>query len=156
MDAASEARLALIEPTLAGIVRSLADQLLRDKSITIRIDQALRSWQEQDDLYAEGRTAPGRVVTNAPGGYSWHEFGLAVDFVVMDGGSCVWDLDDPRWVAVRDAAEAVGLVSGSRWPHPDWPHLQRTGRFPATPTVEARQIFKDAGMASVWREAFGA
>ncbi|SVE43245.1 uncharacterized protein METZ01_LOCUS496099, partial [marine metagenome] len=40
----------------------------------------LRTYAEQDDLYEQGRTEPGKIVTNARGGKSWHNFGLAIDF----------------------------------------------------------------------------
>lgn len=44
-----------------------------------------RSWEEQEALYAKGRTVPGRIVTNAPPGSSMHNFGLAIDCGVFKG-----------------------------------------------------------------------
>ena len=43
-----------------------------------------RTYDEQAELYAQGRTKPGPKVTNSPPGYSWHNFGVAWDFVVFD------------------------------------------------------------------------
>lgn len=44
-----------------------------------------RSWEEQDVLYARGRTVPGDKITNAKGGQSNHNFGIAADFAVFQG-----------------------------------------------------------------------
>ena len=40
-----------------------------------------RDPKEQDAKYAIGRTQPGKIITNARGGWSWHNWGLAMDFV---------------------------------------------------------------------------
>ncbi|MFP3637325.1 M15 family metallopeptidase, partial [Bacillus sp. SIMBA_033] len=48
----------------------------------VRIAQGLRTIEEQNNLYAIGRTKPGRKVTNAKGGQSIHNHGLAVDIVL--------------------------------------------------------------------------
>jgi peptidoglycan L-alanyl-D-glutamate endopeptidase CwlK len=49
----------------------------------IRVVQGLRSIAYQNDLFAQGRTAPGKIVTKARGGKSWHNYGLAVDCAIM-------------------------------------------------------------------------
>jgi peptidoglycan L-alanyl-D-glutamate endopeptidase CwlK len=74
MEHISEARLTLICPKLADKIRTLAEMLAQE-GILIRVVQGLRSWNEQDALYAMGRTAPGKIVTNVKGGYSYHCFG---------------------------------------------------------------------------------
>lgn len=45
-----------------------------------------RTWDEQEKLYAQGRTSPGKIVTNARPGYSYHNFGLAIDCGVFKNG----------------------------------------------------------------------
>ncbi|WP_305953442.1 M15 family metallopeptidase [Paenibacillus sp. P32E] len=59
----------------------------------IVITQGLRTIAEQDALYAQGRTKPGQIVTNARGRTSYHNFGLAVDFALLlpNGSSVSWD-----------------------------------------------------------------
>jgi hypothetical protein len=47
----------------------------------------MRSFAEQDALYAQGRTKPGKIVTKARGGFSNHNFGVAFDIGVFKGGS---------------------------------------------------------------------
>jgi peptidoglycan LD-endopeptidase CwlK len=49
----------------------------------VRIVQGLRTKAQQDALYAQGRTAPGQIVTNAKFGQSYHCYGLAFDFAIM-------------------------------------------------------------------------
>src|SRR5215471_18388685 len=78
MDAASEAKLQNVYQALAFRVRQMAT-MLEQEGIEILVVQGLRTWAEQDALYAQGRTASGQIVTNARGGQSYHNFGLAVD-----------------------------------------------------------------------------
>ena len=54
-----------------------------------------RSVENQQRLYEQGRTTPGARVTNARGGSSAHNFGLAVDFA-LDGNTKLAGLQ-PDW-----------------------------------------------------------
>lgn len=84
-----------------------------------------RSNEEQDALYAQGRTAPGRIVTYARPGKSAHNYGLALDFVPMVGGKPDWSGKHPHWEACILIAESHGLESASRWKKfKEKPHLQ--------------------------------
>lgn len=69
-----------------------------------------RSFKEQEELYAKGRTAPGPIVTKAPPGASWHNFGVACDLADFS-------LRDP-WKAdfglLQEACDKLGLVWGGR------------------------------------------
>ena len=159
MDSISEARLSLIAPSLAAKVRMLHD-ILEGEGIEIRVVQALRSWTEQDALYAQGRTAPGKIVTNCPGGHSYHNFGMAVDCVPSTQApdqpyAPDWNSSHPVWKRMEEVGMSVGLVSGATWrTFPDAPHFQLNGKFPVgAPDDEVRQTFKDGGMAAVWQEA---
>lgn len=76
-------------------------------------------------LWAQGRTKPGPVVTNAKGGQSQHNFGLAVDFArVMPDGKVSWDAAD--YQPLIEEVEKRGLHSGRGYkdvPHVGWPGL---------------------------------
>ena len=73
-----------------------------------------RSNAEQDALYAQGRSAPGAVVTNARGGQSWHNWRRAFDFVPLVGGKAAWnDADLYRRAGI--IAEQCGLEWAGRW-----------------------------------------
>ena len=152
MDSVSEVRLSFICPVVADKIRKMAE-MLKDE-FPMRVTQAMRSWDEQDKLFAQGRTAPGKIVTNARGGYSWHNFGCAVDLVPMTDLGPDWNVSHPQWKRMVMVGTSLGLESGALWrTFPDYPHFQLTGRFPASPDDEVRQIFKDAGMVGVWSEA---
>jgi peptidoglycan L-alanyl-D-glutamate endopeptidase CwlK len=153
MEHISEARLTLICPKLADKIRTLAEMLAQEGNL-IRVVQGLRSWTEQDALYAMGRTAPGKIVTNVKGGYSWHCFGMAVDCVPSINGCELayhpdWNKNSSRvWGRMIEVGKSLGLTCGALWrTFPDAPHFQLTGRFPAGgPNDEVRQLFKDGGM----------
>lgn len=160
MDANSEARLTLVCPKLADKIHTMAS-ILQQENLEIRVIQGFRSWAEQDALYAQGRTAPGSKVTNAPGGSSWHNFGLAVDCAPDDptkaGYQIDWNADHPQWKRMEEVGRSLGLYAGADFKRlVDAPHFQMTGRFPVSPDDEVRQLFKDGGSLGLWGEAFDA
>jgi peptidoglycan L-alanyl-D-glutamate endopeptidase CwlK len=105
-----------------------------------RFSYTLRTFAEQDALYAQGRTKPGKVVTNAKGGQSYHNYGLAVDIVLirdMDGNgsfeTASWDTKlDADGDGQSDWMEAVAILKrhgwewGGDWKFSDTPHFQKT------------------------------
>lgn len=154
MDTVSELRLSLVYPGLAQKVRDMAAQL-EEEAIDIRVTQGLRTMAEQEALYADGRTTTGGIVTQARSGYSYHNFGLAVDVALLTPQGPDWNTKHPNWIRVVRVGESLGLVSGSQWrTFPDWPHFQLPGRFPASPSDEARTILATRGLAGVWEAAF--
>ena len=63
------------------------------------IFEGYRSAERQDELYRQGRTMKGPVVTHAKGGQSWHQYGLAVDIAILEkNGGWSWDFN-PRMIA---------------------------------------------------------
>ena len=120
----------------------------------------LRSFAEQDALYAQGRTTPGSIVTNAKGGDSWHNYGLAADYVLdgiieKPGIQWSWEIKsdlnkDGRndWLQMAEIAESCGLEAGFRWvKFPDAPHVQN--RFGLT-LMEAKELYRRGGLPAVW------
>lgn len=88
-----------------------------------------RTWAEQDVLYAQGRTAGGKIVTNARGGQSNHNFGIAGDYGVFKDGKYLDDSNPGMAEKVHKAcslhAEACGLEWGGSWKSiTDQPHYQ--------------------------------
>jgi peptidoglycan LD-endopeptidase CwlK len=155
MDSVSEARLQLVDPVLSNKIYQLAT-MLETENIIFRVTQGLRTWADQQVLYAQGRTTPGKIVTNAPPGYSYHQFGLAVDIVPMDQDPPQpdWNITHPIWQRIIVVSESLGLVSGSCFSTiKDWPHLQYTGGvFPESPDDELRQILQNQGIETIWQE----
>lgn len=81
------------------------------------IIETLRPWERQASLYAQGRTAPGEIVTNAAPGRSYHQFGLALDVGIKPAGgkfSWAWDKDPDLMAGMRRVAE-LASNRGIRW-----------------------------------------
>lgn len=101
--------------------------------IDILITSTYRDLESQARLYAQGRVLPGRIVTWAKPGDSWHNWRRAFDVVPVRNGKLVWSirgLDKELWVKVGEIGMSCGLEWGGAWPrHPDYPHFQdKTGR----------------------------
>lgn len=93
-----------------------------------------RTWAEQDALFAQGRDKNGtvvdkiKVVTNARGGQSNHNYTIAVDFCpdkdkTRDGLQPDWN-DAAYVILAEEAAKIPGLESGRNWKFKDNPHVQ--------------------------------
>lgn len=93
----------------------------------LKVVSGYRSHEEQNALYAQGRSRPGKRVTNAIGGQSWHNFGLAVDLAPVIGGEVCWDENRFDWSLIGKWARAAGLEWGGDWhSFKDRPHVQLT------------------------------
>ena len=113
----------------------MAEQLLINASnnnTPIIITQTLRTIKEQNDLYAQGRTKPGRIVTNAKDGASYHCYGLAFDVALIVEKKVIWNKNDNNhnkiddWEEIGKLGEQLGLEWGGRWKFKDIPHFQLT------------------------------
>lgn len=101
--------------------------------IKVRPIYTFRDAEFQDDLYAQGRTKPGKIVTNAKGGDSLHQWRCAVDFGVWIDGKITYEAG-PYEVMGRVAKEQ-GITWGGDWDadgekdRNDWDlmHFQYTG-----------------------------
>ncbi|KCZ93251.1 M15 family metallopeptidase [Hyphomonas johnsonii] len=96
---------------------------------TVRIISGTRTYAEQDDLYARGRWGrAGPKVTNAKGGQSNHNFGIAWDVALFEGGRYMDGSATHDAQAYRDLA-GHALVDGLEWggawrTYRDPPHYQ--------------------------------
>lgn len=109
-----------------------------------------RSWEEQDALYAKGRTKPGAKVTHARGGYSNHNFAIAADAGVFQGGTYLdggtaaqSQLAAKVHKACSEHAKTCGLEWGGSWTSfKDLPHYEvQTGLT----VTQKRKRFKEKG-----------
>lgn len=100
--------------------------------IDLLITQTYRSPADQNALFAEGRTAPGHIVTRAKAGQSMHQYRVAYDVVPLRNGKPVWDLVPYVNKAIWQQVGAIGKAQGLEWAG-DWiefqeyPHFQYTG-----------------------------
>ena len=102
----------------------------------VRISQGLRTFAEQQALYNQGRTTPGKKVTNAKGGQSVHNYGAAVGIVlIIDGKIASWDVGrDWDGDKIADWDECVRVFAkyyyswGGNWnSFKDFPHFEKIG-----------------------------
>lgn len=122
VDPRSETHIATLLPPVQGLARALV-QKAADNGISIKVLSGTRSYAEQDALFAKGRTAPGPKVTNARGGYSNHNFGIAFDIGVFSGSKYLGD--SPKYKAVGVLGMELGLEWGGNWTSiVDQPHFQ--------------------------------
>lgn len=125
--------LADLHPAVAARARAHV-AACRAEGIDLLVTCTWRDPAEQARLYAQGRTAPGRIVTNARPGQSLHEYRVAYDVVPLRAGKPVWGTsgEDARlWARVGALGEAQGLEWAGRWRRfREYPHFQFTGGRP--------------------------
>ena len=124
----------LVDPTVANDI----DGLLTPSDFAWAVYYGFRTAADQAALYAQGRTAPGSIVTDAPPGRSAHEHGLAVDVCIVRDGRNTWNEMEPAWLWLWQAVRAhPRLHSGEDFPTDthgrvaaDGDHIEST-RWPA-------------------------
>jgi len=99
----------------------------KDAGIDLLVTSTYRDNESQNALYAQGRTKPGRIVTNAKGDQSFHNYRCAVDVVPLLNGKPVWDAENDIWQKVGDFGIAAGLEWAGNWTKfREMPHFQYT------------------------------
>lgn len=148
MDSVSQARISKLHPSVRNEVTAIVNECnanLKGRA-QLRIAQGLRTYPEQTALYAQGRTTKGpnvtklkplgSTVTNAKAGQSIHNYGLAVDIVlIIDGKEASWDIKkDWDGDGVSDWMECVMIFKkfgwdwGGEWiSFKDYPHFEKRG-----------------------------
>lgn len=99
-----------LRPEIRPMVNAFLTDCVAD-CIDILVTCTSRTMEEQAALYAQGRTAPGRIVTNAKPGQSAHNYGLAIDVVPIMNGKPDWDGEHPIWQKIG----ALGQLRGLQW-----------------------------------------
>ena len=149
MKPSSEKRLQQLHPAAASAVRAMIADLAA-QGIVVEVVQGLRTFAEQDALFAKGRTAPGSIVTQARGGQSNHNYGLAADLCPFTNDKPDWNAPMQVWAAIGTAAAAHGLEWGGQWKKfLDKPHVQ----LPAMTVKECERCFATGGLDAVWAAA---
>lgn len=122
-DYVSEKRINTLHPFVRDKAREFINQVEIETGIKLRVSSATRTFPEQNKLYAKGRTAPGKIVTNAKAGESFHNYGLAIDVVEILHGAANWQTD---WNKIARIGKRIGFEWGGHWNTPDKPHFQMT------------------------------
>ena len=124
-NASRYSELDLLHPTVRTAVEQILAQLAAE-NIPFRLFESYRTPERQRALYAQGRTAPGNRVTKAMPWSSYHQYGLAADFVLFIDGNWSWETGGAYrryWERLHELGRAHGLEPLS-W---ELPHLQYTG-----------------------------
>lgn len=108
-----------------------AQETVAKDGVTVEVISGLRSWAQQSALYAQGRTKPGRIVTNARPGSSWHNYGLAIDLGLFKNGVYLDEknpkLADKLYASIGKVAAAYGIEWAGTWKSfQETPHFQVT------------------------------
>ncbi len=137
MDKITLDRIEKMHPAVRQEVRAMYAEIcaaLTGKAIC-RFSYTLRTFDEQAALYSQGRTTPGKIVTNAKAGQSYHNYGLAFDIcLIVDGKEASWDtlkdFDGDKvadWMEVVKICKSHGWSWGGDWKRfPDKPHFEKT------------------------------
>ena len=142
MDKVTIDRIQLLHPKLREEATQIYQEIcdaLKGKALC-RFAYTLRSFAEQDALYAQGRTITGKIVTKAKGGQSYHNYGLAIDIVLIvdtDGNgsyeTASWDIHkdfdgdgQADWMEIVSIFKRYGWEWGGDWKFTDNPHFQKT------------------------------
>ncbi|MRM96410.1 M15 family metallopeptidase [Riemerella anatipestifer] len=142
MDKITLQRIELLHPKLREEAKAIYKEICEalTGNAICRFTHTLRTFKEQNDLYAIGRTKKGRRVTNARGGQSYHNYGLAIDICLLvdkDGNgtyeTAVWDtkadFDGDKiadWQEIVAIFKRYGWTWGGDWRFTDPPHFQKT------------------------------
>jgi peptidoglycan L-alanyl-D-glutamate endopeptidase CwlK len=150
-------------PYFKSLILKLEKKLV-DAHIPIFPFETVRSMERSDELYSQGRKLiknkwtvidPKKIVTKAKAGSSFHNFGLAVDFV-FDGDNIKpgiqWDWSNRLpW---KEFGVIVNTIPGLRWGGNftslvDYPHVEL-----ATDKniKDMLAIFQEKGLPELWKE----
>lgn len=141
-----------VHPLVIERTARLVELAYNDAGLSFAAFMGLRTFEEQDGLYAQGREFPGRIVTNARGGDSLHNYGLAVD-LVEDGdpnkAGIQWSwANNANYLKLGKYANQVGLEWGGFWKSfKDYPHVQLTGGLKLR---EIKNLYQTGGISRVW------
>lgn len=113
----------------------------KEQGVDVLITSTLRDNESQNALYAQGRTTKGAIVTNARGGQSFHNYGVAFDFCPIVNGKCQWN-DADLFKRCGVIAESVGLEWSGRWAGKmkETAHCQYTGGLTIQDLQAGKQI----------------
>ena len=110
-------------------VKNMANDLImkcKECGIDLLVTSTYRDIESQNALYAIGRTLPGKKVTNAKGGQSFHNYQVAFDVVPIVNGKAMWS-DEDTWKKIGAIGVSIGLEWAGNWhSFREFPHFQLT------------------------------
>ena len=138
LDERSERCIASLHPQVQPLARELV-KIAAEHGVEIRVISGNRTYEEQNVLFAQGRTTAGKIVTRAQGGWSNHNFGLAFDIGVWENGQ--YQPESKSYRIVGNLGKAIGLEWGGDWKSiVDEPHFEVIPKW-------AQSLFEPARLA---------
>lgn len=123
-------------------------KLAKQNGLDVGIHMGLRTFEHQKKLFDQGRTTPGKIITKARPGYSYHNYGLAVDIVFKDNGKWSWD-EKHDWAFLGELGKKLGLRWGGDFKSiKDRPHFEYNTTLKIS---DCLRHYKNGGMENVWR-----
>lgn len=126
----STKRIQTLDKRLVDSAMKVLDKCWRNE-VPLYIVWGRRTMEEQDLLFRYGRSAPGHVITTRRGGFSAHNYGLALDFALIRYKRIIgWeDVHDftywrQKWLRAMKYFEEEGWEAGWRWPSFEPGHVQ--------------------------------
>lgn len=149
-------RIQLLHPKVREEVTEIYDEICSrlTGNTTVRFTHTLRTFAEQDALFAQGRTKKGKIVTAARGGQSYHNYGLAIDFCLLIDKNNDWVYEEVSWDTKRDSdkdgiadwMEVVAVFKMYEWAwggefktFKDGPHFEKTFGYT---TPQLRKLYE--------------
>ena len=102
-----------LHPKVEGMCRAFISACNKE-GIDVIITSTYRDKESQDALYSQGRASPGKKVTNAKGGQSFHNYKVAFDFVPIVNGKAQWN-DLKLFKRCGDIGKSLGLEWAGDW-----------------------------------------
>jgi hypothetical protein len=134
----------LFPPFLAELVLGIARA--NEAGFPIAIFESFRSPLRQGQLFEQGRSQPGKIITNAKPWASWHQYGLAADIALFQNGGWSWDFDPKK---ISKFFESPKLTWGGTFKNFDGPHYEWKKK-PSLVVSEA--LVKSQGILRFWAE----
>lgn len=141
-------KLDTLHPLIRNEVKQLVDKVnntVLTSNVKMLVTQCLRTFEEQDKLYNQKPK-----VTNAKGGQSIHNYGLAFDFCLAEGGKLIWETNkdydgdkNPDWMEVVKVFKDAGYKWGGDFKSiTDKPHFEKTYGFTWQQLLEIKRAGK--------------
>ena len=108
----------------------------------IQVFEGYRSPQRQDELFSQGRSRPGAIVTRAKSWQSLHQYGLAADIAFMIDGKWSWEGAFDKLVPIFQRCGLEWYGTG------DAGHYQLLKGMTVS---ECEQITRKDGLLELWR-----
>ena len=119
-DKVTNERIEKLDPRIRCTVKHLINFMEDKYKVRMRVTDGYRSHAQQNELYKKGRTTKGPVVTWVKAGYSYHNYGLAIDVCTIENGKAYWREKDYK--LFNNEAVKFGAEWGIKFK--DKPHFQ--------------------------------